>query len=162
MNKLIIILAGSFLLLQLTDSAHAQWPAYFGAKKQTMVTESQLREALVKANRLTNTGYVVGAVGSLAAVAGGVIYSTALVDLQTAQYYNIDFISNRARLGSYALWGGVGLVAAALPVIILGTSRKTVLEVVLANHTSKINVGPYMTLNDNRPAAGLTVGLTFR
>lgn len=129
----------------------------------SIYTEAQLRDALKKARKLTVTGFTLGTIGGLTAAIGGVIYTSNMVEMQTAHYYNIRIYSKRALAGSYIMGGGLGLAGIALPLIISGYLRKTDVEIALALEkiSAKVTLKPDFRYDFNRLTPGLTVGVTF-
>jgi hypothetical protein len=161
MNKPGLTIACILMVIILPFRVDAQWYKSYGANHPGELSEADLVQALRKTEKIISTGYTVGAIGVLTAGVGGIIYSTNLIEIENSHYYDLKFHSDRARLGTYLMAGGIGLAGCALPFLITGYSRKIEIQIALSGLPANISFIPDISIDRDFLIAGIRVGITF-
>lgn len=161
MKKLTLILAFILTVIILPYKADAQWYKSYNANHPGELTEAQLVLSLRKAEKITRAGYTFGTIGGLTAVFGGLVYTSSMVEIENAHYFDIKFYSDRAMTGAYLMAGGIGLLGIAVPLLITGYSRKAEIQIALAGQPASIAIRPDFSFNSNNITSGLKISLNF-
>lgn len=161
MNRPGLIIACILMLIILPFRADAQWYKSYGASHPGELSETDLLQALGKTDKIIGTGYTLGAIGGLTAAAGGFIYATNLIEIENSHYYDLRLYSDRARMGTYLMAGGIGLIGCALPLLMTGYSRKIEIQIALSGLPAKVSFLPDIIFDRDFLTAGIRLGITF-
>jgi hypothetical protein len=109
-------------------------PGYFlEAQPYSSMSQEQLNFALVKAKNKINTGVALTFAGVVAEIAGVVVYSKGLKEVDDSELGTGEIWSgfSKATTGILVMFGGLGLMGSGIPIWAVGATKKNKIEIEL-------------------------------